>query len=1266
VFISHTSDLAEYPSGLSFVRAAVDAVLKAGLRPVDMAQFAAREGTPAAYCERRVCECDIYLAVVGFRYGSLVPDRADGVSYTELEFRTATRVGVPRLVFLLDERVEVPSSLADPDRNAIDGFRGRLLSAGLIVKTFSSPVELGEAVLHALYEQLLALVGRGGGAADSEGRHGRANGGAGGRRPWMAPPLERIVERPELADPILVALSAPGRSEVGLTTALQGAGGFGKTTLAAWVCHRMEIDRRYPGGLLWVTLGQEVHGADLAERVNDLAFALSGTRPAISDPDAAGAELGRLLDEREPVLLVVDDVWEHAQLRPFRFGGRACTRLVTTRIPDLLPADGTRILVDAMSAGQARELIASGVGGLPAGVTDRLATVAGRWPVLLNLVNGVLRRRVARGQPPQQAALEIERLLTAHGPSALDPARPNDRSQAVAATVDASLTLLDPDDRHRYLDLAIFPEDVDIPMDVLTLLWPDCRADAVGEEFARLGLVADVRLDPPGPRLVVHDVLRAYLRSRRNAEDRATVHRRLVDAATGLLPAGGNDDGSPRPWWRLPGDAGYLWRFLPHHLQQARRSEELAALVCDLRWVEAKTRRFGSAVGAEADLALVPTTTAVALGRTLRHNAHLLGPISPPEALGATLASRLHGVPEVERLLDSYRATLPRPRLEPAWPLPDQTQPGQPSAAVGHTGSGTGCAFSPDGSLLVTVSDDGTARLWRTAAGTQQGVLSGHTGGVWDCAFSPDSTLLATVSDDRTARLWRIEDGTSMALTGHTDWVTACAFSPDGALLATTSNDQTARLWQTADGTLLAELTGHTGGVWDCAFSPDGTRLATASRDHTVRLWRTADGALLMELTGHSADVLGCAFSPDGALLATVGEGGEVRMWHLPDGTLKTTLTGHTERVMRCAFSPNGTLLATTADDGTARLWHMPNGASYLVLNAGGTWVRGCAFSPDGTLLATTSDHHAGRLWRVHDGAPQTVLGDPSYNVTSSAFSRDGTLLATACAGTEHATGSGTVQLWKLPETGEPTVLTWHANVAGRCAFSPDGMLLATGTLNGAVQLWRMPDATEQAALAGHTQRIRHCAFSLDGTLLATASNDRTVRLWQMPDGIEKNTIGGYTGRVATCAFSPDGTLLAAAGSGGMLQLHQIPDGSLKMTLTGHTDWVNGCAFSPDGTLLATASDDRTVRLWELPDGTLKAVLTGHLSWVEGCAFSPDGTLLATTSRDGTVRLWNTTTYTCHCALRVAGPLLGIAWHPTGTPLCATGGAGTYMLTYLP
>jgi WD domain, G-beta repeat len=194
--------------------------------------------------------------------------------------------------------------------------------------------------------------------------------------------------------------------------------------------------------------------------------------------------------------------------------------------------------------------------------------------------------------------------------------------------------------------------------------------------------------------------------------------------------------------------------------------------------VEAKTRHFGSVGGAEADLTLVTTPTARALARALRGAAPLLGPIDPPDTLGATLSSRLRGIPGLEPLLDRYRATLPRPRLEPAWPLPDQPDLDRPSATSGHTGSVTSCAFSPDGTTIVTTGDDCTTRLW-TADGTQLAVLTGHNGGVWNCAYSPDGTLLATASDDHTARLWQTADRRTLTiLAGHTDWVADCAFSP--------------------------------------------------------------------------------------------------------------------------------------------------------------------------------------------------------------------------------------------------------------------------------------------------------------------------------------------------------------------------------------------------------------------------------------------------------------------------------------------------------
>ena len=140
VFVSHTSDMAEFPGDRSFVRAALDAVSRAGMAPVDMRYFAARGSEPAVYCQQRVRSCEIYVAVVGFRYGSVAPGTA--MSYTELEFKEATAAGLPRLVFLQDETASRPSPAADADRSMVEAFRQRLRLAGLIVRSFSSGADL--------------------------------------------------------------------------------------------------------------------------------------------------------------------------------------------------------------------------------------------------------------------------------------------------------------------------------------------------------------------------------------------------------------------------------------------------------------------------------------------------------------------------------------------------------------------------------------------------------------------------------------------------------------------------------------------------------------------------------------------------------------------------------------------------------------------------------------------------------------------------------------------------------------------------------------------------------------------------------------------------------------------------------------------------------------------------------------------------------------------------------------------------------------------
>ncbi len=150
-------------------------------------------------------------------------------------------------------------------------------------------------------------------------------------------------------------------------------------------------------------------------------------------------------------------------------------------------------------------------------------------------------------------------------------------------------------------------------------------------------------------------------------------------------------------------------------------------------------------------------------------------------------------------------------------------------------------ALSADGSLL-GLCDRNHLYLIDTRTGAVLAHDHEHHRLILGSAFSPDGRLHATVSQDRRAILREARSGRILhVLTGHKQDIRGVAFSPDSRWLATGAHDNLVKIWDTASGQAVASLSGHKQVVNFLAFATDGKTLFSAGDEEEVLLWRTED-----------------------------------------------------------------------------------------------------------------------------------------------------------------------------------------------------------------------------------------------------------------------------------------------------------------------------------------------------------------------------------------------------------------------------------------
>lgn len=535
----------------------------------------------------------------------------------------------------------------------------------------------------------------------------------------------------------------------------------------------------------------------------------------------------------------------------------------------------------------------------------------------------------------------------------------------------------------------------------------------------------------------------------------------------------------------------------------------------------------------------------------------------------------------------------------------------------------------------------------------------GHTSDVLRARFSPDGKKVLTVSSDGTAKVWEANSGRLLrdfntGGEGLQSYVEAAEFTPDG-------NRVIIRYGYGGKGSKMVDLrTGMELDDWKSdfflnKFTADGMKVVTGDT-----IFNSTTLKPLAVIKGGQIENCSWIFSPDGKKLVTVSiteDGADsdslaaiayrtnlpyansLRIWDPLTGKALTPYKKQNDRIHSIQFSPDGKKILVLMDTSAALLdpitlavfARLRNYRSARSFESG--MPEELKYSPDGKKIIQLCN------LRFRDGENREYLGGNQYYDSATVWDA---MTGKILYGFKRLLQPGALNYFSpdskrllLLDTGivvrvrdamtgkEILSLTGQDDRMTAADFSFDNKSILTGSSTGNICIWDAVTGKMTDSIDAHSKPINEVHYSPDGTKIVSASNDQTAKTWDVASQTELGLMKGRTLSLKSAVFTKDGKRIIIATAKNKLRWD--PEKARLDLISVMTDSIqntyqtaDGKVYSNDSVYLAQTQGD-SIKLIR-KDGTYE-LWSHEPDLIRYVQFSPDNRKLLITTKRNTIKL---------------------------------------------